>query len=896
VGITLMVAVVGCGLPAPTAPSAPASDGPPVTVTPSASMAPAAQPPELAWTEVPIDPDVFDGAVVSLIVAGNGTVVAFGRDSQTTDPLVWTSVDGASWSRQPQSPSTFGGGSPDAAVGMPGGFVAVGWGPDPAHRRREFWTSPDGSRWTRSPYASARPDDGELTLTSFGDVVLARGSSESRDVTLRSTDGQHWLDVSELVPRGYSTVAPVADARGFVAVGGDGTLLTIFRSDDGIDWSQTAALPEAWPGAIGASASGLVIVGASNLTGSTTSTTWMSVDDGVEWGIVGGNVFDDPNAAALRTVGDGLVGLSSMSSDADTAFSVVAAIRDQRLWARGSMPVTTLVAEDWKRMSTVIDGELYLLAYDGATGRYRAFRARFKDGSPTTPRPSISPPLSFEEDPTARIADLVWHPIDGGGVLDEFIYWGRLAAIDQRVVLVGQTVPGPSAIAMSTDGGLHWRSVPTPAALQNAIVGRLRAVDGRFFAVGEEDGQASIWTSPDGTHWTRQRLGKGIVSDVAVSDGRWVAVGAGDEEDGLDGMAAISWTSDDGTTWSRAYLTDGASFDSVAAGGPGWIAGGGTDRHAMVWKSSDGITWTKSVDDTAFSTPGADYYFQGSVTDIVRVGTGYVAVGGVGRVGIAESLGTVFTSPDGLTWQRATDGLDTLTALPTRLLATPDGLVFVTGESSSLYVAAAWTSVDGQAWSEVDRLDQTGSDPGATMMLSDATLVGDRLLAVGRLRDRAALFIAAPRGTVLPDRICPNTVLTLSSFASLSPAARLACAGDAPLTLRAWAKRVGGGCGSTLSSEAYAGTLDDLTCAPSIELSATRDGPVLLSIELEDEALARRLARPGWFSVTLSQGVVDDACRDLRPPGERWAVLRPTTWGEFECAIRLRVVRATRSP
>ena len=66
------------------------------------------------------------------------------------------------------------------------------------------------------------------------------------------------------------------------------------------------------------------------------------------------------------------------------------------------------------------------------------------------------------------------------------------------------------------------------------------------------------------------------------------------------------WTSPDGTTWSRVpsqpdVLGGPSGMLSVAAGGPGLVATGYDDEgpsgdRLTVWTSVDGITWSRTSD------------------------------------------------------------------------------------------------------------------------------------------------------------------------------------------------------------------------------------------------------------------------------------------------------------
>ena len=133
-------------------------------------------------------------------------------------------------------------------------------------------------------------------------------------------------------------------------------------------------------------------------------------------------------------------------------------------------------------------------------------------------------------------------------------------------------------------------------------------------AVGNADGysSAAVWTSPDGLMWTRVAhdeeifggVGGQVMHAVVAAGPGLVAVGEDepDSHSAVGGIRAAVWTSIDGTTWTRV-THDPAVFGEnaderlmrdVAMVGDGLIAVG-TD----MWTSPDGSNWTHiTVDGT----------------------------------------------------------------------------------------------------------------------------------------------------------------------------------------------------------------------------------------------------------------------------------------------------------
>ena len=125
-------------------------------------------------------------------------------------------------------------------------------------------------------------------------------------------------------------------------------------------------------------------------------------------------------------------------------------------------------------------------------------------------------------------------------------------------------------------------------------------------------GDGAVWTSPDGRRWT-------LAADeatwgYAVTEGGpgLVAVGEADGDCcdlSLGASNAAVWTSPDGTTWSRvpsqADVLGGPgpqAMYSVAAGGPGLVP---TGSGLALWNRPDGVDLGRRDHMVAGLRPGA---------------------------------------------------------------------------------------------------------------------------------------------------------------------------------------------------------------------------------------------------------------------------------------------------
>ena len=171
----------------------------------------------------------------------------------------------------------------------------------------------------------------------------------------------------------------------------------------------------------------------------------------------------------------------------------------------------------------------------------------------------------------------------------------------------------------------------------------------------------TVWFSPDGTAWTRTWVGEpfdpslsmfmpGFQSLTIGPDGRIVGAGTAQNSTG-DSVAAI-WVSADGNSWERvdsdsAVFGPDTSILDVTWGPAGYLAVGTEEgSRPVIWHSPDGEAWT------AVDIAGQPFDTTGTLASVAPLESGYVAAG---PHGFADQWGgwvTLWTSPDGLTWDR----------------------------------------------------------------------------------------------------------------------------------------------------------------------------------------------------------------------------------------------------
>ena len=235
--------------------------------------------------------------------------------------------------------------------------------------------------------------------------------------------------------------------------------------------------------------------------------------------------------------------------------------------------------------------------------------------------------------------------------------------------------------------------------------------------------------------------GPGLVAVGALGD--WDVSGTANLADG--GSQAVVFVSSDGYGWERidspAFVADrSTAIGRVVVGPDGTLVGKGWFGHEVaIFVSPDGITWERITPDGLNSDGGE------RVDSVVATEAGFVAVGGVGRVGRAGNDAAVWLSADGREWTRIEDDALLATAEDDwsvsmgGVTAGGPGLVAggIAGIRSTRWQTgsggaapgedrmAMWVSSDGTDWERLEDLEDSwfgaiSSDPE-----------GDRLIAFG---------------------------------------------------------------------------------------------------------------------------------------------------------------------
>ncbi len=361
----------------------------------------------------------------------------------------------------------------------------------------------------------------------------------------------------------------------------------------------------------------------------------------------------------------------------------------------------------------------------------------------------------------APLPEGTWHRVPDdyevlGGNGYQVMY--SLVAFNGQLVAVGEDNYhwGSRAAVWFSADGITWDRVPNDEELFSGYsyeqMYSAAIWDGRLFAVGLDssggDADTGIWTSADGVTWESGPHDEEVFGGAEVQAVHMVTAWAGGlaaggvDSSGGDYDAAI-WTSADGITWERVPHDEeifGGFLDqrifSIIAWNDGLVAVGadqiGGDEDAVVWISTDGITWEWAPHDEEIFGGDEDQI----MTSIVAWNGGLVAAGYDSSGGDQDAA--IWTSVDGITWDRVPldeavfggagdQAVNTLTVW--------DGGLAAAGYASSGEDrdAAVWTSSDGTTWERV--LDDEAVFSGAGDQEINSVIEWDgNLVAVGRDR------------------------------------------------------------------------------------------------------------------------------------------------------------------
>ncbi|MDN3357994.1 hypothetical protein [Actinomadura sp. DC4] len=654
--------------------------------------APAGPAAKLAATTFAPDPaaksDGRDQELVGVASAGS-IVVAIGGEADTADyrgEFLVSSDGGRSFRladvRTPDGAEPGYGDTPRVVAGSEGAWVALGG----SRTGTAVWTSRDARTWTRQPDSTgavfghdkitrvARTSSG---FVAVGDTSQKGDYSDAVPVVWLSSDGRQWERLGN-------------DQLKMSLSGGPLSLIDVAAHDN-------AVIVYGWT----TDAKGLV----------TQDGVWRSADGGRSWAAA-----DVPHpkgtagpGIAIGATSDGFVAGRNASSKSER-YGVIMTSADGDRW----QPAGEIHLPGYGGLQRLSGSDRGLAAVIGADKK--VLLARSEDGRTWQNGGEVptSSGRTVEGVAVTAGATIVAGREDDGQDTD-----GVLAVRDT----LGQEVPvDVSAIAGADQPDQTVTSVAAGPDLQ--------------VAVGGTNGDGAVWTSPDGTRWTRAgdsgqalaRPGKQRLINVTPGGAGWVAVG-------YDAGRPLVVTSADGTSWRAAEGFDPGSGHvatyAAAAGKAGYVVVGESGFSAGAWFSPDLKSWKAGSGGDLGGKATANRWMRG----VVATPSGFVAVGGLSDPAVKDApqgRPAVWTSADGRKW--------TLKELPQPAgslegwfdrVAVRGGTLVATGTAttSSGRTAFAFVSSDGGvSWQEVrlPRAGQDGADSSDHSSLSTAVTATPR--------------------------------------------------------------------------------------------------------------------------------------------------------------------------
>ncbi len=248
---------------------------------------------------------------------------------------------------------------------------------------------------------------------------------------------------------------------------------------------------------------------------------------------------------------------------------------------------------------------------------------------------------------------------------------------------------------------------------------------------------------------TAAMAGAGPLAHVVASTPSAAPSQSAVSSDGTEPSATASPIPQVGRAWQRVADRDlvsyprNGSMHGVIAGGPGAIAWGYVYATGpRIWTSADGRDW-EPADVEGPVDASAEY--PGDVIDLAAGEPGFVAVGSY-LTDRFESRALVWTSSDGVTWELLPDATAFDGTLVDRVVTRDGGFLVFGYEFVAMDEAGPqriWASTDGRTWTDVVPVLPEGAERVSSVVPSS-----DRLWASSRSGQTACT--APPRSMVGP--------------------------------------------------------------------------------------------------------------------------------------------------
>ncbi|MCA8946335.1 MAG: hypothetical protein KDB29_08920, partial [Planctomycetes bacterium] len=252
-----------------------------------------------------------------------------------------------------------------------------------------------------------------------------------------------------------------------------------------------------------------------------------------------------------------------------------------------------------------------------------------------------------------------------------------------------------------------------------------------------------VWSSPDGVNWTQETVNASwpnrFEHAATVFMGRmWVFGG----QSGSVGESNDVWSSTDGINWTLEVASAPWSARSahtvVVQNGQLWLMGGGWSFENDVWCSSDGVNWTQAIKSAGWSGRRAHACAVFN-NQLWVMGGFYETYSGQGSPAYWLLRRDVWSSADGVSWQRATSGSNwsprfgsAAVSFNNRLWVVGGGMVDYGAEATSSW-ASIGLRLSSEVWSSLDGVDWTLETvaPFSPRMAHATVVHGGRMWVIG---------------------------------------------------------------------------------------------------------------------------------------------------------------------
>ena len=295
--------------------------------------------------------------------------------------------------------------------------------------------------------------------------------------------------------------------------------------------------------------------------------------------------------------------------------------------------------------------------------------------------------------------------------------------------MVGNVTDGSgvsTAAAWSSADATTWKRLSADAQPRSFMTGVVPMPAGAVAVGYTLDGEGLVWTATDATTWVSTAVPGATFNDVAMAAGKVLVLGR-------TNGAPTTWTGSDGdaSTWQATTVAAAGipQFLAVSPAGIEVAEGIVFDRDGTatltVWQSPDGVSWTPVVPAGLLTGPTAASALEWTPAGFVMAVTEYPK---------GKAAGSLWSSADGLAWQRAMD--------------VPEGTVTAVGTAGDAALAIGagetWRSLDGLTWLATPEQAFRGSLVAAVTTLPN----GDMLAAGQQSRRAGGTTLASWTGTL----------------------------------------------------------------------------------------------------------------------------------------------------